>query len=117
MEGWQTVDRNGVFTGNSQFLITIVQQPTAQHPCIYLKIGTPKASFDDDFPKAGRTEKQFVQAIGGPQQATGQENQPPIVISGYPVAASFFIAKKQLDFLSTHAVEIIRNGDLPCHET
>ena len=30
---------------------------------------------------------------------------------------SFIIAKKQLDFLSAHAVEIIRDGDLPRHET
>ena len=55
--------------------------------------------------------------IGELGQTTGQANQPPKVTSGCPVIASFFIAKKQLDFLSAHAVEIIRNGDLPGHET
>ena len=63
MEGWQAVDRTGVFTGNSQFLIAIVQQSTAQYPCIHLEIETPKAPFDNDFPKAGRTEKQFVKWV------------------------------------------------------
>ena len=55
MDERQAVDRNGVLTGNRQFLIAVVQQPTAQHPRINLKIGTPKATLDGNFPKAGRT--------------------------------------------------------------
>lgn len=55
-------------------------------------------------------------AMGVQLLTTGQANQPPI-ISEHPVVASFFIAKKQLDFLAAHAVEIIRNGDLSFHES
>ena len=63
VEGRQPVDGKGVFAGDGQFAITVVEQPPAQEPRIHSEIVPPEATLDGDFPYAGRTEHRLILGV------------------------------------------------------
>lgn len=59
----QTVEGDGVLTGNRQLGIAIIQETTAQKPGVYPKIAPAETMLDRDLPQAGRTEDRLVLRI------------------------------------------------------
>lgn len=49
--------------------------------------------------------------------ATALARQPPITTNGYQAAASCIISKQLLNLRAAHVIEVIRNTDLPGHES
>jgi hypothetical protein len=59
----QIVERDGVFAGDRQLIITVIQETAAQKPGVGPKIAATEAVLDRDLPQAGRTEDRLVPRI------------------------------------------------------
>src|SRR5271167_2043247 len=59
----QTVEGDGVLTGDRQLAIAIVQETAAQKPGVCPKIASAEAVLDRDLPQAGRAEDRLILRI------------------------------------------------------
>ena len=59
----QAVERHGMFAGDRQFNIAVIQQTTPQERRISTKVASTQAPFDGNLPQAGRAEDQFIGGV------------------------------------------------------